>query len=127
MANVDNAPYISPAEIPTCIAAAAISSRRFVKIAPGGVGNRPKVVHAAAAADGVFGVSMTDAALGESVGTWRSGVVPVEAAVALVAGDLVVPDASGKAAKGGAAEAAAGICVADAAANASAPIALTIG
>lgn len=127
MANVDNTPYISPAEIPTAIAAAAVSSRRFVKIAPGGVGNRPKVVLAAAAGDSVFGVSMTDAALGEPVGTWRSGVVPVEASVALVAGDLVVPDATGKAAKGGTVGAAAGICVADAAANASAPIALTIG
>lgn len=126
MANVDNLPYISPAEIPTCIAAAAISSRRFVKIAAGGVGNRPKVVQTAANTDAVFGVSMTDAATGDEVGTWRSGVVPVEAAVALVAGDLVYPDATGKAAKTGTG-AAAGICVADAAAAASAPVALTIG
>jgi hypothetical protein len=126
MANVDNLPYISPAEIPTAIAAAAVSSRRFVKIAPGGVGNRPKVIHAAAATDVPFGVSMTDALLGKDVGVWRAGVVPVEAGAALTAGALVGPDGTGKAiaATGTSVW---GVVTADCASGDSAPVALMIG
>jgi len=126
MANVNNLPFNSPAEIPTAIASAAVTACRYVKVAAGGVGNRAKVILAAAATDTPFGVAMTDAAIGQEVGVWRAGVVPIEAGTALTAGTPVGPDATGKAIAA-AANRAWGVVTADTASGANAPVALMIG
>jgi hypothetical protein len=126
MANLNASPYIFPADQPTVIAAVAVTGNHFVKVAAGGVGNRPKVIPCSANTDIVLGVSMTSAAAATSLGLWRDGVVPVFATAALTAGDGVWPDGTGGAVVGGAGRPW-GVCVADTAAGDNAPIALMIG
>lgn len=123
--------YLEPGDTVTCTAAAAVTGSRFVKATAGGLGNRPSVTPAGAG-DTAYGVAHYDAASGDSVPVKRVGTHGVTAGAALSAGDLVSVGADGKAVKATAIDIAgsvaptpvAGICVADTALNAIAPITL---
>lgn len=82
----------------TCHAGAALVGARFVAITGEPVGGTP-LVGAPAAGARTYGVTARDAAAGAKVSVHRPGqIVPVEASVALAAGNLVTPTATGAAA-----------------------------
>lgn len=110
-------------------AQAAVTGKRFVTITGARVDGNPRVGHAINSATSIsVGVSGFDAAAGAKVTVYSSPgiVMPVTAAVSLVAGDLVYSDASGKAVKVAPSGAVipAGVALDDAAADADAVIKL---
>lgn len=114
--------YLDPGAASTCRANAAVVGRRFVKVAPGGVGNHPNVVHSGAG-DPVYGVSHFDAAISSDVSVLRQGTFEVEAGAALTAGQEVAAGANGVAVVF-ATGVKAGVCLADTASGAGAPVTL---
>lgn len=100
----DLIPFADPADAFTGHASAAVTGCRFLRIAgpkvdgsPGIPGSGHYQVQHAAAAGHVFGVAMRDKPAGSKVGVQRSGIVPVECAVAMAAGTRVESDAAGRA------------------------------
>lgn len=128
MATNPAVPYWDPADTITCIAKVAVIGKRFVTI-DGTVNadGQPSVSSkASTATTATFGVSGYDAAINAAVPVYcRGQVMPVTAAVALTAGQLVFSDATGKATNVVVPDALpAGHVIADAAANADARVRL---
>lgn len=129
--------YLEPGDTVTCIAAAAITGSRFVKLAAGGVGNRPSVTPGTAGSAS-YGVAEYDAAKDAAVPVKRVGTHGVKAGETLEAGDPVSVGAAGVAMKATAADfddatpawtaasLVVGTCVADTANGAVAPITLAL-
>lgn len=94
----ESIPIHRPGEQITCHAGVAITGARFVALTGEPVGGNPSVGAPAAGAR-TFGVAARDAAAGAkcSVMGLDGQIVPVEAAVALAAGNLVTPTATGAA------------------------------
>lgn len=127
MATNEAVPYFDRADQITCRATAAITGKRFVHISANmGSDGHARVAHSVGAAGKkAFGVSVSDAASGDDVGVYMPGniVVPVTAGEALDFGDLVYSDATGQAVDTQPAGAlVAGVCLADTAQGADAPI-----
>lgn len=76
----------------TCVASAAVTGGRLVKI----TGPERAVALTAAATDTAFGAAARDAKAGEDVLVLRGGVQPLVASAAIAAGARVVPAAGGK-------------------------------
>jgi Uncharacterized conserved protein (DUF2190) len=118
--------YFSSSDAITCEAAAPIVGKTFVKLAPGGRDQRPKVV-TAGAGERPYGVAAWDAATGEALTIIRVGVISVTAGAALTAGAAIAVGAGGKAVVAGAAPAVAyGDVHGDAPINSDAAVALSI-
>jgi hypothetical protein len=99
MAN-ESIPLFEDGSSPTCVAGAAITGKRFVKVAGTRSADGLITVVPAAAGDKVFGVAYQDAAIGTRVVVWAEPgmIVPVKTgAVALTAGVEVQSDATGQA------------------------------
>ncbi|MEG1971275.1 MAG: DUF2190 family protein [Burkholderiaceae bacterium] len=128
MATNPAVPYWDPADTITCIAKAAVVGKRFVVIdgTTNADGNPSVSSKASTATNAVFGVSGYDAPKDAPVSVYcRGQVMPVTAAVALSAGDLVFSAADGKATNVAVPDGrAAAIVIRDAAANADTPVRL---
>lgn len=128
MATNPAVPYWDEGTSITCVASEAVTGKRFVTITGPRVDGKPAVGHVVGAA-GVraLGVSGYDAAEDADVLVYSAPgiVVPVTAAEAIDAGDLVYSDADGKAVDTQPAGAlVAGIALDDAAIGADCPIKL---
>lgn len=117
--------YLEPGDNFTATAASPVVGKRFVKIAPGGVGNHPRVAQAAAG-DRAIGIAFSDAAANTDVLVSSQGVISVTAGEALAANDAVAVGADGKAVKVAASAPQVGTVFADTAANGDAPIKLKV-
>lgn len=130
MANNIAVPFWDEGNTITGHASAAVTGKRFVTISGARVEGNPRVASAAQTTNGKrpLGVSAYDAPSGGKVSVYSAPgiVMPVTAAVALTAGDLVYSDASGSATNvsPGAGAAPAGTCLDDAAIGTDAPIKL---
>lgn len=124
---MDCVPNFEPGQDPTCLANAAVTGCRFVRITPGvnAVDGLAQVDPCPAAAH-AFGVAARDKLAGAAVMVYRHGVVPVEAGAALAHGQRVESDATGRAIPL-AAGIALGTVMADGALGAFPPIALELG
>lgn len=90
---------LEPGKNFTAKATAAVSGSRFVSFTAGGTRQVPNAAHATDTT-AIVGVSKYDAASGETFGVVTGGHVGVTAgAVAIVVGDRLVADATGKAVK----------------------------
>jgi hypothetical protein len=124
----DAIPYLEEADEVTVLPTAAITGKRFVVIS----GNRDatdNLIQAAPCGDNgrALGVAMWDAAIGKrvTVKTIESGMImPVTAAAALAANQVVASDATGQARVAAAGERGLGLVVTGAAAGADAQIKL---
>lgn len=76
------------------VTGAAVVGKRLVRWVSGGVGNQPNISTATAAAD-VAGVAAHDAAVGGYVHVKSTGVVPIFAGAAILAGQRVEAGAGG--------------------------------
>lgn len=93
----DLIPFVDPADAFTAHASAAVTGCRLLRVSGTLTdGEHIQVAHAAAAGH-VFGVAMRDKPAGSKVGVQRAGVVPVECAVAMVAGTRIESNAVGQA------------------------------
>lgn len=125
-------PYWDPADHITCVAGSGgVTGKKFVKptgplaVGLGTAGGVPAVVLPAAGGPAI-GVAAQDAAAGATVMIYTEGIVPVTAGGTLTGGTFVQADATGAAVvwDGTLASAKLGVCVADAASAADAPILL---
>lgn len=127
----DCVPLFEPGQDPTCVASAAVTGCRFVRVTAGvNVLNGLTQVSPTGVGLKALGVAARDKAIGEAVMVYRHGVVPVEAGEALAHGDRIASDAQGRAVKLATAGAGAvdlGVCMADGAINTFPPIALELG
>lgn len=121
--------YLEPGHTVTCTATGAVTGCTFVKIDAAGssLGNHPSVTPAGAG-ELAYGVAHYDAPKDAEVSIIREGTVGVTAGTGgLTAGDPVKADANGAAVTGTAGtDLILGICTADTAAAAAAPITLTL-
>lgn len=99
MATNPAVPYWDKAETITAHASATIIGKRFVTVSGARVEDKVSVAHAAGTATTrALGVSAQDAASGTDVTIYKGKqVIPVTAAVAITANDLLYSDATGKA------------------------------
>lgn len=115
--------YLSDSSAVTCTAAAAITGKTLVKLAPGGTGQLPAVT-TAGAGEPAYGVAAWSVVEGERLTVIRRGVPGITAGAAITPGPVqtgadgkVVPLAEGVRV---------GFAHADAANNAEAPTALSL-
>lgn len=118
--------YFSDSSAITCKAGAAITGKRFVKLAAGGTAQAPVVVPCGAG-ERPYGVAAWDVASGEHVTIVRRGVVSITAGTALTAPLAIASGADGKAVAVGASPAVAyGDLHADTLVNTDAAVALSL-
>lgn len=115
----------SPGRDLTCVAGAAITGKRFVKIGPGGFGNQPRVIPANAG-DHVFGVAFSDAAQGDTVLVVRTGSVTVTASAATITAGAPISAGAGGVAVAASASLVIGEACNDTAANGECFVALSV-
>lgn len=84
----------------TCKAGAAITGKRFVKLAAGGTDQVPVVVPCGAG-ERAYGVAAWDVPIGGKVTVVRRSIATVTAGEALLSGDPVASGPDGKAVKAG--------------------------
>ncbi|UAW09366.1 head fiber protein [Arthrobacter phage Lilmac1015] len=117
--------YFSDSSAITCKAGAAVTGKRFVKLAAGSTAQEPIVVPCGAG-ERPYGVAAWTVANGEHVTVVRRGVVSVTAGAALTVPLAIASDASGRAVAVGASPAVAyGDLHGDAAINTDAAVALS--
>lgn len=96
-------PFFEPSDRPTGYCVAAVTGKRFVKIAntpSGGLAGTEnmQITPAVAATDNVIGVAGYDGAIGDQVPVLCNGMtVPVTVGAAVTAGTKVTSDAQGRA------------------------------
>jgi len=137
--NVPNAAktYLDDGDATTClVVGTAVVGKRFVKATTGGLGNHPAVTLAVSGGP-IYGVAHFDAAVGANVSVLCEGTIEVTAGETLTSGDEVAVGAAGVAVKSTATSQSGttpfavtfglrpvGVCVADTASGAGAPITL---
>lgn len=112
-------PFYKPGESVTAHAKTAVTGRRFVDIDGARTDGNISVSHKAGDA---IGVAAYDAPAGEKVTTYLGGVLEVQAASAVTAGQYVKPDGTGQAIPAATKAEGVGRAVDDIAAGATGPI-----
>lgn len=100
MATNPAVPFWDEGNTLTCHASAAVTGKRFVTVSGARVEGNPSVAHAAGtAATRALGVSAYDAPIGTKLSVYSAPglVMPVTAAVAITAGQLIYSAADGRA------------------------------
>lgn len=120
----ESIPQLEPGDSRTGYAPLGVTGARFLAITGTRADGLPTVGHAAGPTVPVIGVSAHDALAGGTVGIHRGKTieVPVEAGADLVAGTEVTSDAVGRAVPIAAGNRGQGVCLADTANGALAPI-----